>query len=142
MPPGFERQQLDGGLCLTRPKSDRSQRLLPLPPPLLGWLVGRAAAAKGQPNPHGLVFARTDGKPLDPRVDLQEWHDALEAAGLPQVMLHAARHTTATLLREAGVPLDVIRDIMGHSSALTSRGYIHDDLTLAREALERLQIEA
>jgi len=141
VPPGFEHIQLDGGLCLTRPKSARSQRLLPIPPPLLGWLVARRAVQASQPNPHGLVFTREDGRPLDPRPDLQDWHDELQAAGLPQVMLHAARHTTGTFLRELGVPVDVIRDIMGHSSAVTTQGYIHDDLTLAREALGRLQIE-
>lgn len=141
VPPGFDHIRLEGALCLTRPKSARSQRLLPIPAPLLGWLVARKALQAAQPNPHGLVFTREDGKPIDPRPDLQDWHDALDTAGLPQVMLHAARHTTGTLLREAGVPVDVIRDIMGHSSAVTTTGYLHDDLTLAREALGRLQIE-
>ena len=141
VPPGFEHQRLDGGLCLTRPKADQQVRLLPLPPPLLGWLLGRQAFQAGQPNPHGLVFTREDGRPIDPRPDLQEWHDALDAAGLPQVMLHAARHTTATLLREARVPVDVIQSVLGHSSALTTQGYIHEDLTLARDALSRLLIE-
>ena len=140
VPPGFDHRQLDGGLTLTRPKGGR-ERLMPIPPPLLGWLVGRAAHQQGLPNPHGLVFTRDDGRPIDPRPDLQEWHDALDAAGLPSVMLHAARHTTATLLREAGVPVDVIQSILGHSSAVTTQGYLHEDLTLAREALSRLQIE-
>jgi integrase len=140
VPPGFEHRQLDGGLCLTRPKGGR-ERMLPLPAPLLGWLVGRAVHQQGAPNPHGLVFTREDGRPIDPRTDLQEWHDALDAAKLPSVMLHAARHTTATLLREARVPVDVIQSILGHSSVVTTQGYIHEDLTLAREALSRLQIE-
>lgn len=141
VPPGFDHRPLDGGLCLTRPKTARSQRLLPIPAPLLGWLVARKAIQASQPNPHGLVFTRADGRPIDPRPDLQEWHDALEAAGLPKIMLHSTRHTTGTLLREAGVPRDIIQSIMGHSSALTTEGYLHEDLTLAREALGRLQIE-
>lgn len=140
VPPDFDHRQLDGGLCLTKPKGGRD-RLMPIPAPLMGWLVGRKAQ-QTVPNPHGLVFTRPDGRPIDPRPDLQEWHDALTAAGLPSVMLHAARHTTATLLREAGVPVDVIQSILGHSSAVTTQGYLHEDLTLAREALGRLQIES
>lgn len=141
VPPGFEHQQLDGGLCLTRPKSEQSKRLLPIPAPLLGWLVGRAAAQKGQPNPHGLVFTREDGRPIDPSDDHADWKAELDRAGLPPITLHAARHTAATWLREKRVPVDVIRSILGHSSALTTTGYLHEDLTLAREALGRLQIE-
>jgi integrase len=142
VPPGFEHRQLDGGLCLTRPKSEGSRRLIPLPAPLLGWLVARAGFQQGQANPHGLVFTRPDGRPIDPRQDLDHWYAALDRAAVPRVDLHSARHTTATLLDIAGVPRDVTQQIMGHSSALTTKGYIHNtDLTAAREALSRLQIE-
>lgn len=141
VPPGFDHRQLDGGLCLTRPKSDQSKRLLPIPAPLMGWLVARQAIQSGQPNPHGLVFTREDGRPMDPRSDLRDWHAELEAADLPKVMLHATRHTAATLLRERGVPKDVIKSILGHSSVQTTEGYLHEDLTLKRAALDLLQIE-
>ena len=40
-------------------------------------------------------------------------------------MLHEARNTTATLLVEAGVDPKIIKAILGHSSIVTSRGYLH-----------------
>ena len=60
------------------------------------------------------------------------------AAELPRVPLHAARHTTATLLLAAGVPQRVITEILGHSSAAVSAAYEHVDLALAADAMNRL----
>lgn len=132
VPPGFEHRVLHGALCLTRPKSAAGWRVVPLVEPLAS-ILGRQI-----PGPHGLLWTTPAGTPIDPRHATAAWRDAVAAAGLPPVPLHAARHTTATLLRAAGVPEDVILQILGHSSVLTTRGYIHADLTEARKALEGL----
>ena len=52
--------------------------------------------------------------------------------------LHAARHTTATLLLEQGVDAEVIKQILGHSQIVTTRGYQHVSLELARRAVDEL----
>ncbi|MFF2454097.1 tyrosine-type recombinase/integrase [Isoptericola sp. NPDC058082] len=49
---------------------------------------------------------------------------------------HEARHTTATILLEAGVSEHVVIAIMGHASIITSRGYQHVSQSLARRALD------
>jgi integrase len=41
---------------------------------------------------------------------------AAESAGIPHVHLHHLRHTFATRLRDRGVPLDRIMELLGHSS--------------------------
>ena len=61
--------------------------------------------------------------------------DALAAAGLPHVRLHSARHTTATLLLEAGVPLRTAQEILGQTQALTTARYQHPSLSLQAAAL-------
>lgn len=135
---GFEHRLLDGGLALTRPKSAKSTRLLPIPMPLVGFLILHRTAQANEPNPHGLVFTRPDGRPLDPSLDNAAWHAALDAAGLPSIKLHSARHSTATLLMELGVDAKVISAILGHSTVAVTQAYQHVDLTLAREAMSRL----
>lgn len=137
VPAGFEYQQLSGSLCLTRPKSKAGHRIVPLVEPLRSILARHIAAT--DPGPHGLVWSN-DGKPIHASADLKAWHAALERAGLPSVPLHAARHTTATLLLEAGVDAHVIMAILGHSSVLTSRGYLHVSQGLSIAALERLSL--
>ncbi|WP_288798383.1 tyrosine-type recombinase/integrase [uncultured Arsenicicoccus sp.] len=37
------------------------------------------------------------------------------------------RHTGATWMADAGIPLHVLQDILGHASMETTRGYLHPD---------------
>jgi len=53
---------------------------------------------------------------------------------------HKMRHTCATFLRKAGVPIDVIRQILGHESIKTTLGYVAScslDSDM-RDAVERI----
>ena len=43
----------------------------------------------------------------------------------PYVTIHGLRHSFGTHLHAAGVPLDAIKDLMGHSSIKTTELYIH-----------------
>ena len=138
VPAGFEHRPLDGGLVLTRPKTKAGHRVIPLVEPLRTILARHLEATA--PGPHGLVWSREGGRPIDPRDDSAAWHAALKAAELPRVPLHAARHTSGTLLLAAGVPIDVIGAIMGHSSVASTRTYLHVDQTLKAKALEALSL--
>ena len=146
IPAGQEAKRVHGGLWLTRPKSRAGWREVPMPP-LLAEVMTRYLASH-EPGDEGLVFTRPDGHPIDPRDDSAAWDQALRDADLPDVVLHSARHTTATLLLELGVPEKVRVQIMGHSSATTTAGYTHVADPLMRDALGRLgtllapQIEA
>lgn len=132
----FEHIPLWRGMALTDPKTDKSRRKIPLPEPLALLLM--KYKEKQAPNPWGLVWVSDLGRPISSRDDSQMWRDALAAAGVPEVVLHAARNTTATLLMEAGVDAHVIASILGHSSVVTTRGYQHVDLAHARKALANL----
>lgn len=132
--PDFEyRETSASGLFLTRPKSKAGWRIIPLVDPLRAVL---RAHLDGRTE--GLVWAREDGRPIDPKDDNADWHKALNAAGLPSVPLHAARHTTATLLLEAGVDAHVVAQILGQSSVIVARGYQHVSLALATDAMSAL----
>ncbi len=138
IPADQEAKNVYGGLWLTRPKSRAGWREVPMAP-LLHEVMDRYLAAH-EPGDEGLIFVRPDGHPIDPRDDSAAWDQALRDAGLPDVVLHSARHTTATLLLELGVPEKVRVQIMGHSSATTTAGYTHVADPLMRDALGRLGI--
>lgn len=131
LPAGTEGRRVKGALWLLRPKTRGSWRRVPLP---AGLARDFAAAWDGCE----WVFHGDDGGPVDPRVDWQAWRDALIRAEVPLVPLHAARHTAATLLHALGVDESTRMQVLGHSSATTTRGYTHADLTLASAALSRL----
>jgi integrase len=54
------------------------------------------------------VVCNEAGQPYSPGVLSRYWREAVEAAGLRHVKLHAARHTCATLMHLQGVPVAVI----------------------------------
>ena len=124
----------------TRPKTNAGRRIVPLAEPLRLLLIDHRE--NSLPGPFNLVWEHPDGRPIGPKEDHKNWRNALQAAGFrePFPRLHDARHTTATLLANAGVPEDVRMLIMGQSSVVAHRGYAHIDQTLSREAVKKLDM--
>ena len=50
------------------------------------------------------------------------------------ITAHSLRHTCGSLLVENGVPIEAIRDLLGHSSSSTTRIYV--DMAIRRRMLE------
>jgi len=134
-PKGFELKPIHRRFALTRRKGQRPI-LLPLPVPLAA--IFKVYMGITPPNPYGLMWVSEAGTPIPGKYDSTAWHEVLERAGVPKVRLHDARHTTATLLLEMGVPETVRMAIMGQSQVATQRRYAHVDLSMAREALGNL----
>lgn len=137
-------QRSRGGLRLVDPKG-KSERPVPIPAPLVAklrahrrqQLAERLAAGEWWQN-GDWVFAQTDGRPLDPRRDWQDWKDLLADAGVRKVRLHDARHTAATLMMAQGVGIDVIREVLGHTDIRTTQGYAKVVNELTRDATDRM----
>ena len=70
---------------------------------------------------HDWVFPREDGEPYYPRYYTDQWENACLAAGVPVIVLHDARHTSATAGADAGVPEHVMQKRLGHADARTTR---------------------
>lgn len=54
------------------------------------------------------------------------------------ISFHSLRHTATSLLKAAGIPESVVRDIIGHDSAAVSRHYTHVEAGAKREAIDTL----
>lgn len=132
--PDYEYRSLGGTLYLTRPKSQSGWREIPLVEPLRSIL-----ALHMQDRGDGLVFTR-EGQPWDPDAATDAWAKLMVEAGMPKgVVLHGARHTTVDLLDAAGVPMDTIRDIVGHSTTKMTKAYrSKPDLKRLSAALEQM----
>ena len=121
VPADYEYRHVTGGLYLTRPKSSKSWRIVPLVGPLK--LILEKWIATMPPNKWGLLFTE-NGRPISPDQASKDWRTDLAAYGIDKdARLHDARHSTVDLLYEAGLPEDVISDIVGHSTRSTTRGY-------------------
>ena len=59
--------------------------------------------------------------------------------GIRKIRVHAIRHTTASLLKDFGVPPRDVQSILGHAHISTTQQiYTHVNEAARREALRRL----
>jgi integrase len=148
IPDDYEARHLIHAYHLTRPKTSKGQRIVPMVP----WLAASLSAWRDMApvNPWGLVWATIDQRPgrgnatpLRAPDDLAAWKALQDRAGVKHptgrhYTAHECRNTTATLLFEAGVDAKVITQILGHSSIVTSRGYQTVSREVTRDAMERV----
>jgi integrase len=139
-------ERTGGGLVFTRPKTKKSQSPVPIPPPFIPYLrehkaqqeAQRAAAGEAWED-HDLVFARPDGRPIDPRQDWQEFKELLAEAGIEDRRQHDGnRHTAGTILNELGVDMPTIMEILRHTQISQTRRYVKARSPLAQDAMRRM----
>jgi integrase len=88
-------------------------------------------------DPDAHVFTQPDGRPVHPQLISDAFKRKVRTSGLPRIRLHDLRHTHATLLLKAGVPIKVVSERLGHSSpAFTMATYQHVLRGMQREAAE------
>jgi integrase len=97
-------------------------------------------------RPDGLVFTRTDGRPIRPDWLTHRFTALVTASGLPPVRLHDLRHGAATLALAAHVELKTVQDMLGHTSyAFTADTYatvLPEQARQAAESTARLVLDA
>jgi integrase len=136
----------DKGLYVTSPKTQASVRQIHLSTHLAGLLKSHLLAqsveiaqAGNKYLQKGFVFATRTGEPVDPRNLQRSVQIACKKAGLPVVSPHTLRHSAATMMLEAGIPIHVVSRQLGHSNInITVDIYGHVSDTGAREAMETL----
>lgn len=80
----------------------------------------------GNHDPERGLLVRDDGDPINPQSISQGFDRAVTKTTLPKLSLHGLRHTHATLLLKAGVPLKVVSERLGHSTpGFTMATYQH-----------------
>ncbi len=125
--------RIDGKLQILSPKTSTSTRNIMLPTLITTALrthrvrqLEERLLAGPRWREHGLVFSTGIGTPLEPRNVTRLFKSTLEKAGMPQMRLHDARHTAATLMLVQGIPVKVVSEILGHArSSITQDIYQH-----------------
>jgi len=144
VPTGYVARQILGAQHLVRPKTAKGRRIIPLVP----WMAEALTVWRdlAPTSPAGLVWPRADGTPKPDDEDRSEWYNLCDTAQVASVdgtegrryQLYEARHTTATLLRQAGVDEETIKAVLGHASILSTKAYLHTDEARTRAALQKV----
>jgi integrase len=119
---------VNGTLTFKAPKTKAGRRLIAMPDKLITILRGhrleqlefRLKLGIGKMPDDALLFAHPDGSPLSPRALSLRWGRFAGNHGIGDVRFHDLRHTQASLLHDAGVPLAVVSKRLGHSKISTT----------------------
>jgi integrase len=126
------------------PKSDKSRRRVDLDAGTVAvlrrWRATQAQerlrageAWAGGDDPY--LFTDEVGAPYRPDTLSDRFAETQDGAGVPVITFHGLRHTSATIALDAGVPVHVVSERLGHASvSITSDIYAH--------ALERQHVDA
>jgi len=128
-----------------RARAKSGDRVVPVPAEVLScydrYLSERAAC----PPAEGCDFVLVNlahqplGQPMTTD-SVRKWLAVLSArAGLDRrVTPHMFRHATATELLARGASIDVVKELLGHSSIRATEVYLHPDVDALRAAVDRL----
>jgi len=116
----WDQFDLEGGVWTMPAHTTKQKRIhhVPLSPPALGLLRGMREWASGD----FLFPGEKDGHLGDVK---KFWKKVTQAAGLEGVHVHDLRHTFASHLVSAGVPLASVGALLGHTQARTTERYAH-----------------
>jgi integrase len=126
-------------------KTAASRRVVPMPATVVEAMRRHRArqreervAARIWVDPD-LVFPTSVGTRYDKRGITRWWHGLTIRAGVGRRRFHASRHTAATLMLNAGVPLETVSKVLGHASyAITADVYAKPGADMLRQAADAM----
>ncbi|MHB2029666.1 MAG: tyrosine-type recombinase/integrase [Acidimicrobiales bacterium] len=135
-------------LVTTDTKTFKSRRAVNLAEPMLKALFEHRERQRVEKERRGVswietgyIFTSTIGTPIDPRNLYREFQGICRQAGLGDWHPHELRHSAASLMLAQGVKIQVVSQVLGHSSIrMTADVYGHILDPDRREAADALGI--
>jgi integrase len=126
-------QRINGEYRLSPPKTKSSARALKVSDNILemlrehkAWQEERRRTLGAGWVDRGAVFTGETGEFYNRTYLNSSFKRLLKKHGLPNVHIHDLRHANASILINAGVPLKIISDCLGHASiTMTEQIYVH-----------------
>jgi len=131
------RRSVYRGVMDQHPKTEESERDIPMCDTVVRALRD---LQKSRYNRGEYVFLTASGKTCRPEgIQRRYFNPVAKTLDIPKFTWRSFRRTSATALHEEGVPLKVMREIMGHTTEETSLIYTEVQLKAKRRAIEQLE---
>jgi len=117
----------DGSFVFRQPKTSNGRRTVALSPSTVLVLKEHRENKEAQCLMMGtllrdddLVYSNLDGSPLLPDTVSHAWTKLAKRLGKPEIRLHDARHSHASLMLKQGVHPKIVQERLGHASIQTT----------------------
>ncbi len=131
----MQRLKTDSGdteIFVTGPKSQSSNRIIPLPDFIKEMIDG---LRKGD----GYVLATSRSPYCEPRTMQNRFKETAKLLGIKGATFHTLRHTFATRCVEAGFDIKSLSEILGHSDVkVTLNRYVHSSFEQKQKNMQKL----
>jgi len=115
---------------VTSLKSVFSERIIPLAPENVAWLV------KSRRRNDAYILTDEVDKPVEPRTLRNQFKKTLDACDISPINYHPLRHTFAMTWIEQGLNLKSLSKILGHSNVNVTLNYhVHPSLESKRQSV-------
>jgi integrase len=122
-----------GTVSISTPKSYDSFRTVPVPENIRGSVL----ALRGTDDTY--IFQSPVGNmPINPSTFRKYYREMLESIpGVRYLSPHACRHTYVSTLHALGVDAATIQSMVGHSTVLMTKHYLHVHPSIQQEAVDK-----
>ena len=99
--------------------------------------VRKVILENGKVVDNDMLFTKWNGEPMDPDIISSWFPKFLEAHDLPDVNFHSLRHSNASILIAAHVPITTVSGRLGHAQTSTTLNYYASALQLGTHLLHK-----
>lgn len=130
-----EGQKSNTEILLQTPKTNTSQRMIPIPPVLMTLLKNKAKVDSS-------YIIRGKRKPwAEPRTLQYRFAKILDQCGLEAFNFHMLRHAFATQCIAGGFDVKSLSEILGHSSTqITLNLYVHSSMQRKKQLMKQFEL--
>lgn len=138
--------EVEGGVVEKEPKG-KSRRAIAIGPSLVALLREHRERQGAEESLAGVVyrrggylFCKEDGTPYHPKYLTDQFRSACTSTGVPVIVPHDARHSSATVGADHGVPQHAMQRRLGHAQSRTTQEvYTHVLPEAERRAAEIME---
>ena len=93
-------------------------------------------------DPEAHIFQTSRGRHFSEHTILKAWNKAAESLGLKGLpsLYVGTKHATASAYFRAGVPKDVIKELLGHTDIATTERYAKSNTDFIKESFENVKV--
>jgi integrase len=120
-----------GKTYISDPKTPTSTRIIPVPKCAREYVILLRNCIED-----GLIWSsdRRPGQPMNTKTFDQYYYEALDSINMRRLSPHRCRHSYVSMGKAAGIPLEILRRLAGHSNGTVTEDYMHiEQSVLARE---------